>query len=61
MTKPVTLQARFYGAGKGRDGKAQVGFQATAIVKRTDWGISYAVPAVSDEVRLTINAAFAQQ
>ena len=50
VTKPVTLQARFYGAGKGRDGKVQVGFQGTTTVKRSEWGISYALPAVSDEV-----------
>ena len=60
VTKPVTLQARFYGAGKARD-KAEVGFQATTTVKRSAWGLNYALPAVSDEVRLTINAAFIQQ
>ena len=61
VTKPVTLQARFVGAGKGRGGKTNVGFQATTTIKRSEWGISYALPAVSDEVKLTINAAFAEQ
>lgn len=30
------------------------GADATATIKRTDWGMKYAVPAVSDEVRLDI-------
>ena len=58
VTKPVTLQGRFVGAGKGRDGKTNVGFAATTTIKRSEWGVSYAIPVVSDEVMLTINAAF---
>lgn len=58
VTKPVTLQGRFVGAGKGRDGKTNVGFAATTTIKRSDWGVNFAIPVVSDEVMLTINAAF---
>lgn len=61
VSKPVTLQARFVGAGKGRNGKTTVGFAATTVVKRSDWGVSFALPAVSDEVKLTINAAFVEK
>lgn len=57
VTKPVTLQARFIGAGQFR-GKATVGFAATTTIKRSDWGISFGLPGLSDEVRLTINAGF---
>jgi polyisoprenoid-binding protein YceI len=31
-----------------------VGFNATTTIKRSDYGISYAVPAVSDEVKISI-------
>lgn len=57
VTKPVVLQTRFYGAGNGR-GKDTIGFQATTTIKRSEYGISYGVPAISDDVKLTINAAF---
>lgn len=59
ITRPVTLKARFVGAGTNKmNKKATIGFRATATIKRSDFGISYALPVVSDEVALTINAAF---
>jgi len=61
VTKPVTLQARFNGAGKTpamMGGKENVGFHATATIKRSDFGVNYAIPMVSDTVRLDISAAF---
>ena len=35
-----------------------VGFDAEAVIKRSDFGISAALPMVSDEVKLDIVAAF---
>jgi polyisoprenoid-binding protein YceI len=59
ITKPLTLNARLHGAGANPMNKKQtVGFSATAKLKRSDWGLGYAVPAVSDEVTLEITAAF---
>ncbi|MCM8730021.1 YceI family protein [Hephaestia sp. GCM10023244] len=63
VTRPVTLDAQFVGAGKSPMGppKVNVGFAATTTIKRSDFGISYGIPLVSDEVLLTINAAFVQR
>jgi len=63
VTKPVVLQARFVGAGKAVMGppKINFGFAATTSIKRSDFGISYGLPLVSDKVDLTINAAFVAQ
>lgn len=59
VTKPLTLDARLHGAGANPMNKKQtVGFSATATLKRSDFGLGYAVPAVSDEVKLEITAAF---
>jgi len=59
VTKPVTLDAKFYGAGKSpMGGKENVGFTATGAIKRSDFGVSFALPMVSDEVKLEIVAAF---
>ena len=59
QTKPVTLEAKFYGAGKSPMGGAEnVGFTATGSFKRSEFGINYALPMISDEVKLKISAAF---
>jgi polyisoprenoid-binding protein YceI len=61
VTKPVELKAKFYGAGKGpamMGGKENVGFTALGTIKRSDFGIGYGIPMVSDEVSLKIYAAF---
>lgn len=59
VTKPVTLQARFIGAGVNPlSKKPTIGFRATTSIQRSQWGVSYGLPVVSDKVDLTINAAF---
>lgn len=59
VTKPLTLAARLHGAGANPMNKKQtIGFSATGTLKRSDFGLGYAVPAVSDEVKLEITAAF---
>jgi polyisoprenoid-binding protein YceI len=59
VTKPVTLKAKFIGAGKGPMNSADtVGFEATTTISRSAFGISYGVPLVGDQVDLTIAAAF---
>lgn len=60
VTKPVTLQATFVGAGANpMNKKLNFGFRATGTVDRSDFGLGMAVPLVSDKVDLVINAAFA--
>ena len=61
VTRPVTLHARFTGAGQAlpmMGGKATVGFSAQATIRRSDFGMAAFVPLVSDEVDLRITAAF---
>lgn len=59
ITKPVTLDAKFYGAGVNPMGKKlNVGFTATTSIKRSDFGLGYALPVVPDPVELRIAAAF---
>ncbi len=59
VTKPVTLDASFNGGGVNPISKAYViGFNATGIVKRSEFGILTYVPKVGDDVQLTISAEF---
>lgn len=58
-TAPVALQATFSGAGTNPMNKKEtVGFHARGMLKRSAFGIGYAIPMVSDEVELDITAAF---
>ncbi|QNE31433.1 polyisoprenoid-binding protein [Sphingomonas sp. NBWT7] len=61
VTRPVTLDAAFYGAGKmpaQMGGKENVGFTATTSIRRSEFNVGYGIPMVSDEVKLKITAAF---
>jgi polyisoprenoid-binding protein YceI len=61
ITRPVTLDATFYGAGKApaqMGGKENVGFRATGTIMRSQFGLGFGVPMVGDEVKLDISAAF---
>lgn len=61
ITKPVTLDAEFYGAGKApamAGGKENIGFVATTAIKRSDFNMGYGVPMVGDRIELKIVAAF---
>jgi polyisoprenoid-binding protein YceI len=62
ITKPVVLHVRFIGAGVNPIDKAYtVGFEATGTIKRSDFGVKTYLPAVGDEVQLSIAGAFEQQ
>lgn len=61
VTRPVVLTAAFYGAGKMpamMGGGEGLGFTARATIKRSDFGLGFGVPMVSDAVTLNIAAGF---
>ncbi len=61
VTKPVVLDAEFSGAGTTpamMGGKETVGFHAKTTIKRSDFGVNYGIPFVSDAVALDITVAF---
>ena len=58
LTKPVTIAARFTGAGKGLLGGLYVGFEGTTQIKRSDFGLVADMRLVGDPVDLKISATF---
>ncbi|WP_084420546.1 YceI family protein [Henriciella litoralis] len=52
-THPVTLDVTLNKAGEAR-GSYKAGFSATGTMMRSEWGMGYAAPAVSDELQLMI-------
>ncbi len=62
VTKPVTIDATFVGAGTNpMNKKVNFGFRGTTTINRSDFGLGMAVSVVSDQVKLDINAAFVAQ
>src|ERR1700733_8034547 len=59
VTKPISLEATFTGAGRNPFSNASIiGFKAEGVVKRSDFGIGKYVPIVSDATTMTISATF---
>lgn len=57
VTKPVTLDViRIHCAANPFGAGVRCGFDATADIKRSDFGISADLPAIPDDVHLVINA-----
>ena len=54
-TKPITLDLTLNKAGIHPMSEQQhVGFSATGKIKRSEWGMTYGVPAVGDDVEIII-------
>ena len=63
MTRPVVLDAEALGIVTGMDGRRHAGFEATAKIKRSDWGLTWNVGLeaggwlVSDEIAIDLEVA----
>ena len=58
----MTFNAHLIGSGVNPLDKAfTVGFEATGVIKRSDFGVTKYLPLVGDDVRLTIAGAFELQ
>jgi polyisoprenoid-binding protein YceI len=56
VTHPATLEAAFFRCGTHPILKRKIcGGDFTARVKRSDWGMTYGIPSVADDVVLRIN------
>ncbi|MEP7202192.1 MAG: YceI family protein [Ilumatobacteraceae bacterium] len=60
-TLPVTFHVTYNGAAVfPMDGSTRHGFTAGGAISRSAFGVSYDVPVVSDEVKLSLNVEFVQ-
>lgn len=59
VTKPVTFDVTLRGAGMNPFAKLDtVGFAATTTIKRSEWGLKTYLPAIGDDVELSLEAEF---
>lgn len=62
QTRQVAIAAEFSGNGANPfNQKVTVGFHGETTIKRSDFGMDYALPAIGDEVTLDITVAFEKQ
>ena len=60
VTRPVTLDVIYNGAGKGAKQEERMGFSASTTLRRSDFGVTTALPLVGDEVSVGIETEFAK-
>jgi polyisoprenoid-binding protein YceI len=58
VTRPITLQVTYDGTESGLIGGRRMGFSATGVVKRSDFGSKALQGPVGDDVELVIEAEF---
>ncbi|MFC5342593.1 YceI family protein [Brevundimonas staleyi] len=61
VTRPVTLEVEFNQAGPSMGNTYKVGFDGKATIRRSEFGMSYGLPAIGDEVELHIEGEFVKQ
>ena len=54
MTKQVTFDVEKIGEGNDPWGGYRAGLEATATLHRSDFGITYFIPGVSDATEITV-------
>lgn len=60
VTRPIVMEVEFNQAGSMR-GRYLAGFDGEAKIKRSDFGITYGLPALGDEIKLRIEGEFVKQ
>lgn len=60
VTREVKMEVEFNQAGSMRS-KYVAGFDGEAKIKRSDFGITYGLPAIGDEIKLRIEGEFVKQ
>ena len=61
LTRPVTLDVTLNRQATLSDGRSKLGFSAVGTLVRSEWGLGFSVPSVSDEVLLTIETELVEQ
>lgn len=54
VSRPISFQVKKIGEGRDPWGGYRIGFEATAMLKRSDFGMAYMLGAVGDEATLTV-------
>ena len=55
VKKSITVDAEITGRAKGKDGESLIGFESTFTIKRSEFGMTYGMQSVSDDIQITVS------
>ena len=55
VKKSITVDVEITGRAKGKDGESLIGFESTFTIKRSEFGMTYGIGPVSDDIRITVS------
>lgn len=55
VKKSITVDVEITGRAQGRQGESLIGFESTFTIKRSEFGMTYGMGPVSDDIRLTVS------
>ena len=61
VKKSITVDVEITGRGEGREGEALIGFETTFTIQRSDFGMTYGMGPVSDDIRITVSIEAARK
>lgn len=61
VKKSITVDVEITGRGKNREGGSLIGFESTFMIKRSEFGMTYGIGNVSDDIRITVSVEAEQK
>ena len=61
VKKSITVDVEITGRGKNREGGSLIGFESTFTIKRSEFGMTYGIGNVSDDIRITVSIEAEQE
>ena len=55
VKKSITVDAEITGRAKGKDGESLIGFESIFTIKRSEFGMTYGMGGISDDIRITVS------
>ena len=55
VKKSITVDVEITGRAQGQQGESFIGFESTFTIKRSEFGMTYGMGPVSDDIRLTVS------
>lgn len=55
VKKSITVDVEITGRAKGKDGESLIGFESIFTIKRSEFGMTYGMGPVSDDIRLIVS------
>ena len=55
VKKSITVDVEITGRAKGKQGESLIGFESIFTIKRSEFGMTYGMGPVSDDIRLTVS------